>query len=154
MDQFRSSLVLSGCLWHLRVLSKSFVKMCNSSGVTAILVLASCERPLCRSDPGSRARNIWSLAGPGGGENEGWRRSRNGRASPQRSAVECSVVQCSVLVQRSAVVCSSSFVLSLQYLVIATINSAAGVNFKVNYTHAAVGVGPPLCSQCYNGTVQ
>ena len=116
--------------------------MCNSFGVAAILVLASCERPLCRSDPGSRARNIWSLAGPGGGENEGWRRSRNGRASPQRSAVECSVVQCSVLVQRSAVVCSSSLVLSLQYHDIATIKAAGEVKFKVIYIHAADGVRP------------
>ena len=83
-----------GHAWFLLIAFDNLVaKMYKSFGITAILVLATCERPLCRSDLGSRARNIWSLAGPGWGENEGWRCTRNtARASPQRSAVQCSAV--------------------------------------------------------------
>ena len=60
VDQIRSFLVLSRCIWHPCLLLKSFAKMCSSFGVTAIFVLASSERPLCWSDPGSEDANICS----------------------------------------------------------------------------------------------
>ena len=82
VDRFRSFLVLIGCREHPCLLPKSLAKICSSSGVTAIFVLASSKRPLCWSDPGSGARNIWSLAGPGGAEAEGWSRTRSDGPSP------------------------------------------------------------------------